>query len=55
MEQFIIITNKCAAIVSIQTKEFKTTVELFKTYVVGTQKNRLGETVLLSTHNICFD
>ena len=24
-----------------------------KTYVVGTQKNRL-ETVLLSTHNICF-
>ena len=23
-----------------------------KTYVVGTQKNRLNETVLLSTHNI---
>ena len=24
-----------------------------KTYVVGTQKNRLNETVLLSTQNIC--
>ena len=24
-----------------------------KTYVVGTQKNRLNETVLLSTKNIC--
>ena len=24
-----------------------------KTYVVGTQKNRLNETVLLSTHNTC--
>ena len=24
-----------------------------KTYVVGTQKNRLNETILLSTHNIC--
>ena len=24
-----------------------------KTYVVGTQKNRLSETVLLSTQNIC--
>ena len=23
-------------------------------YVVGAQKNRLVETVLLSTHNICF-
>ena len=23
-------------------------------YVVGAQKNRLIETVLLSTHNICF-
>ena len=26
-----------------------------KLYVVGTQKNRLIETVLLSTHNIGFD
>ena len=26
-----------------------------KTYVVGTQKNRLNETVLLSTENICSD
>ena len=26
-----------------------------KTYVVGTQKNRLHETVLLSTNNICLD
>ena len=26
-----------------------------KVYVVGAQKNRLSETVLLSTHNICFD
>ena len=26
-----------------------------KIYVVGTQKNRLDETVLLSTQNICFD
>ena len=26
---------------------------LTKTYVVGTQKNRLNETVLLSTQNIC--
>ena len=25
------------------------------TYVLGTQKNRLIEMVLLSTHNICFD
>ena len=24
-----------------------------KTYVVGTQKNHLNETVVLSTHNIC--
>ena len=24
------------------------------TYVFGAQKNRLIETVLLSTHNICF-
>ena len=24
------------------------------TYVVGTQKNRLNETVLLSTKNICY-
>ena len=28
---------------------------LFKTYVPGAQKNHLDETVLLSTHNICFD
>ena len=26
-----------------------------KTYVVGTQKNRLCETVLLSTQNICLN
>ena len=26
---------------------------LTKTYVVGTQKNRLNKTVLLSTQNIC--
>ena len=25
-----------------------------KTYVVGTQTNRLAETVRLSTHNICL-
>ena len=25
-----------------------------KTCVLGSQKNRLDETVLLSTHNICF-
>ena len=24
------------------------------TYVMGAQKNRLIETVLLSTHNVCF-
>ena len=24
------------------------------TYVLGAQKNRLNETVILSTHNICF-
>ena len=28
---------------------------LAKTYVVGTQKNRLNETVLLSTQNACFN
>ena len=28
---------------------------LTKTYVVGTQKNRLNETVLLSTQNICLN
>ena len=27
---------------------------LTKTYVVGTQKNRLNETVLLGTKNICY-
>ena len=27
---------------------------LVKTCVLGAQKNRLIETVLLSTHNICF-
>ena len=26
-----------------------------KTYVVGTLKNHLNETVLLSTQNICYD
>ena len=26
-----------------------------KTYVVGTQKNRLNETVLLRTQNICLN
>ena len=26
----------------------------FLSYVLGAQKNRLIETVLLSTHNICF-
>ena len=26
-----------------------------ETYVVGTQKNRLNETVLLNTQNICLD
>ena len=26
-----------------------------KTHVVGTQKNRLNETVLLSTQNICLN
>ena len=26
-----------------------------KTYVVGTQTNRLNETVLLSTQNICLN
>ena len=25
-----------------------------ETYVLGALKNRLNETVLLSTHNICF-
>ena len=25
-----------------------------ETFVLGPQKNRLDETVLLSTHNICF-
>ena len=36
----------------VRTKKF---VFLFldQTYVVGTQKNRLNETVLLSTQNIC--
>ena len=28
-------------------------ISLTKTYVVGTQKNRLNEMVLLSTHNTC--
>ena len=28
---------------------------LIQTYVVGTQKNRLNEMVLLSTQNICFN
>ena len=27
---------------------------LIKTFVVGTQKNRLTETIILSTHNIGF-
>ena len=25
-----------------------------KTYVVGAHSNRLGEAILMSTHNICF-
>ena len=28
---------------------------LIQTYVVGTQKNRLNETVLLSTQNTCLN
>ena len=28
--------------------------QYFLAYVLGAQKNRLFETVLLSTHNICF-
>ena len=28
---------------------------IYLAYVLGAQKNRLIETVLLSTHNICFD
>ena len=27
---------------------------LYKTYVVGTHKNRLSEAILMSIHNICF-
>ena len=33
-------------------KSVKTITHLFLTYVLGVQKNRLVETVLLSTHNI---
>ena len=40
-------------------KIFEHKIEIFSypsvlTYVLGAQKNRLIETVLLSTHNICF-
>ena len=28
--------------------------QFIKTYVVGSHKNRLGEAILVSTHNICF-
>ena len=41
------------------TKMFSIKLSIFSypsvlTYVLGAQKNRLNETVLLSTHNICF-
>ena len=41
------------------TKNFSVNMQIFSypsilTYVMGAQKNRLIETVLLSTHNICF-
>ena len=41
------------------TKLFSAKLKIFTypsilTYVLGAQKNRLIETVLLSTHNICF-
>ena len=40
-------------------KECETKIYFFyfaiKTYVVGTQKNRLNEAVLLSTQNICYN
>ena len=34
---------------------FQNPYSTFKPYVVGTQKNRLSETILLSTHSIGFD
>ena len=39
---------------SIYVDHFQTTVIVFLSYVLGAQKNRLIETVLLNTHNICF-
>ena len=34
--------------------ELKIVYVFFFEYVLGAQKNRLNETILLSTHNICF-
>ena len=38
----------------VQRKIVKNFLPLILAYVLGAQKNRLIETVLLSTHNICF-
>ena len=35
-------------------KLVKNSYQTILTYFLGAQKNRLNETVLLSTHNVCF-
>ena len=46
--------EKCEKSEEKKKKKKKEKKEKKKTYVSGAQKNRLIETVLLSTHNICF-
>ena len=36
-------------------KMFEVFIFLLKTYIVGTRYNSLGEAVLTSTHNVCFE
>ena len=39
---------------NVQHKITNTFLPIIQAYVLGAQKNRFTETVLLSTHNICF-
>ena len=41
--------------VNINKKNQRKILPIFLGYFLGAQKDRLIETVLLSTHNICFD
>ena len=53
------VTLKVSLCTSLDKQNFQRTIvnislPIILTYILGAQKNRLIETVLLSTHNICF-